>query len=505
MSKIDIYSKNDAQIADNLVRIIYCNPFLEERQRLDSEVLGSLYKPSMKGKGSGLENQQNMDQLRSHCEALLLSGRKVIVGLSNPQAHPQFRLYEHLVYFHLYHAQASSMDEHLANCIQQPDNNLVWSSFKELSNDYDFYLTLNKIKITPAYTKSELTSFLFQIRRAFYHTQASLIGQSEAMRKLRARVWNSIFTHDMERYLRSLFYRMENVFTLIEGPSGSGKELVAGAIGLSRFIPFNEQTLKFNTNYRKVFYPINPSALSETLIESELFGHQKGAFTGALQNRAGYFESCGPYGTVFLDEIGETDPTIQVQLLRVLQTRQFQRLGDIQPLKFEGKVMAATNRNLALEMSRGKFRTDFYYRLCADRIETPSLVSMIENNKSELEIMVGFIAEKIAGPLEKAHLTEEVVNWIRQSMPKHYPWPGNFRELEQCVRNVMVHGEYKAQLEPTVSSEADDLTSGSTPTLNQWIQVLVNREFAKTPNLAQVADRLQVDRRTVKKYLSHSS
>jgi transcriptional regulator with GAF, ATPase, and Fis domain len=394
------------------------------------------------------------------------------------------------------------MDKYIANCIQQPDKNVPWNDYKRLESVYDEHLILPNNRIEPDYSKTELASFVFQIRRAFYHTQNALIGQSKAMTQLRARVWNSIFTHDMKRYLRSLFYRMENVFTLIEGPSGSGKELVARAIGFSRFIPFDKTTRKFSANYRQVFFPINLSALSETLIESELFGHQKGAFTGALQNRPGYFESCGPYGTVFLDEIGETDPSVQVKLLRVLQTRQFQRLGDTQSRRFEGKVMAATNRNLETEMHEGNFRTDFYYRLCADRIETPLLATMV-HHKKELELMVGFIAEKIAGSKEKENLTTEVTTWIKKSMPENYSWPGNFRELEQCVRNVMVHGEYRAQKEAPSTESEEASANVTTPTLNQWIQTLVNREYAKTPNLAQVADRLQVDRRTVKKYLSH--
>ena len=104
-----------------------------------------------------------------------------------------------------------------------------------------------------------------------------------------------------------------------------------------------------------------------------------------------------------------------------------------------------TNQNLVQEIETGNFREDFYFRLCADRIETPSLLSMVNADSSELDLLVGFIAEKIAGPDEKDQLCEEVTQWIRKSMPANYPWPGNFRELEQCVRNVLVHGEYHAQ------------------------------------------------------------
>ncbi|MCZ6674587.1 MAG: sigma-54 factor interaction domain-containing protein, partial [Verrucomicrobia bacterium] len=477
-----IYSDSECREAEDLVRIIYCNPFLEERQHLNRKVLGKDFESAKVEIDNSLAQNPNAGRLNQRCESLLAKGRTIISKLRNPERHRQFYLYEHLVYFFLYHRLALSMDKYILNCIQKPDKNVPWDSFTDLQNDYDHYLFIGNRNLEAVYSKTELASFLFQIYRAFYHTQSALIGKSDAMTQLRARVWNSIFTHDMKRYLRSLFLRMENVFTLITGPSGSGKELVARAIGFSRFIPFDEHTRKFSSNYSQVFYPINLSALSETLIESELFGHQKGAFTGALQNRAGYFESCGPYGTVFLDEIGDTDPSVQVKLLRVLQTRQFQRLGDTKPRPFEGKVMAATNRDLAREMQEGRFREDFYYRLCADRIETPPLVSMLHGNRYELDLLVSFVAEKIAGPMERDNLTGEVTAWIRNSMPKGYGWPGNFRELEQCVRNVMVHGEYSPQQERPVLLDSE---TQSSPTLNQWIRLLVNREFAKTPNLAQ--------------------
>src|SRR4030095_10303350 len=118
--------------------------------------------------------------------------------------------------------------------------------------------------------------------------------------------------------------------------------------------------------YAGPFYALNPSALSPTLIESELFGHRRGAFTGAVQDRAGWLEVCPATGTVFLDEIGELDPAIQVKLLRVLQSRTFQRLGDTRDRPFLRKLIAATNRDLGREMAAGEFRKDFYYRLCSD-------------------------------------------------------------------------------------------------------------------------------------------
>src|SRR5262249_20140703 len=162
-----------------------------------------------------------------------------------------------------------------------------------------------------------------QVRRAFHFIYRNILGESAPAVRLRAAVWESIFTRDIRRYRRSLFRRMGDVATLIVGPSGTGKELVARAIGLARYIPFDPDREAFVEDYAGAFYSLNPSALSPTLIESELFGHRRGAFTGAVEDRIGWLEACRPLGTVFLDEIGELDPAIQVKLLRVLQTREF--------------------------------------------------------------------------------------------------------------------------------------------------------------------------------------
>ena len=193
----------------------------------------------------------------------------------------------------------------------------------------------------------------FQLRRAFFHVFFFIVGRSPAAARLRAAAWESIFTHDLRRYQRSLYRHLGDVTTLITGPSGTGKELVARAIGLSRYVPFDGQAGRFVENFHEGFHAVNLSALSPTLIESELFGHRRGAFTGAVADRVGWLESCPANGSVFLDEIGELDPAIQVKLLRVLQRRTFQRLGDTADRRFPGKILAATNRDLVAEIDGG--------------------------------------------------------------------------------------------------------------------------------------------------------
>ena len=307
----------------------------------------------------------------------------------------------------------------------------------------------------------------------------------------------------MNRYQRSLYDRMGDIVTLITGPSGTGKELVARAVGLSRFVPFDATAGRFAVDFASAFYPLNLSALSPTLIESELFGHRKGAFTGALQDREGYFEDCGAFGTVFLDEIGETDPSVQVKLLRVLQTRQFQRLGDTQLRPFVGKVMAATNRELTDEIARGTFREDFYFRLCADRIRTPALREVLSGRGNELEVLVRHISLRVAGPQDGLALMEEACEWITKHLGSSYGWPGNFRELEQCVRNILIHGDYEPEAvgrgsetgEMLKRAKASDLTANEL--LSQYAQDL----YKRLGSYEETARVMQVDRRTAKRYV----
>jgi len=339
------------------------------------------------------------------------------------------------------------------------------------------------------------------VRRAFSFIFSNLVGRSEAAARVRAAAWQSIFTHDMRRYRRSLYSRMGDLPTLITGASGTGKELVARAIGLSRYVPFDAEQRRFPVNFAEVFLPLNLSALSPTLIESELFGHRKGAFTGALEDHAGWLARCGQHGCVFLDEIGELDPKLQVKLLRVLQSRTFQRLGDSQERHFEGKVIAATNRDLEAEIDAGSFRLDLFYRLCADRITAPTLAEQLREHPEDLPNMVRFVASKVAGEAEAAALSEEVVSWIDRRLGRDYEWPGNFRELEQCVRNILVRRAYepgRAPRQGAASALAGELERGQLSAeelLNRYCAVV----YAQTGSYVETARRLDLDRRTVKR------
>jgi transcriptional regulator with GAF, ATPase, and Fis domain len=317
--------------------------------------------------------------------------------------------------------------------------------------------------------------------------------------RLRAEVWQSIFTHDIRRYLRSLYHRMGDIITLITGPSGTGKELVARAIALSRYIPFDERRGRFETDFTQVFQPLSLSSLSPNLIESELFGHRKGAFTGALENRKGYLETCGPWGAVFLDEIGEVDAAIQVKLLRVLQTRRFQRLGDTRSVPFLGKLIAATNRSLADELQAGSFRQDLYYRLCADRIVTPALREILAEDPEELRYLVHHVATHVAGETEADHLTEEVCTWVSAELGSRYEWPGNFRELEQCVRNMLIRREYRP--EKCAGNDFQQRFADCSLTAAEVLSHYVTRVYARTGNYEETARGLQLDPRTVKKHI----
>jgi two-component system NtrC family response regulator len=211
-----------------------------------------------------------------------------------------------------------------------------------------------------------------------------------------------------------------NATVLIEGESGTGKELVA-------------KSIHFNSFRRdRSFVAVNCSALAETLLESELFGHEKGAFTGAVAMKKGRFELADG-GTLFLDEIGELSQNLQVKLLRVLQEKIFERVGGVKPISVDIRILAATNKNLKQEMEQGRFREDLYYRLNVVHIVLPLLR---ERQEDILPLVEHFITK-----YRDERKSVDTVTGLDQEVERlfyDYSWPGNVRELENVIERAMI-------------------------------------------------------------------
>src|ERR687897_806560 len=228
-----------------------------------------------------------------------------------------------------------------------------------------------------------------------------------------------------------------NTTVLVRGETGTGKELIAGAI--------------HHNSHRaaRTFIKVNCAALQENLLESELFGHEKGAFTGADKQRVGRFEQADG-GTLFLDEIGDMSANTQAKILRVLQEHEFERLGGTRTLRVDVRLIAATNRNLSTMVQAGQFREDLYYRLNVVSIEMPPL----RERKDDIVPLANAFIRRFTGELKKKIDGLELDS---QKLLMRYNWPGNIRELENTIERAMLLAEGRA-------IAADDLRLGEAPT-----------------------------------------
>ncbi len=231
-----------------------------------------------------------------------------------------------------------------------------------------------------------------------------IVGSSDALRKVLLQVAKVAPTDST---------------VLITGETGTGKELIARAIH------------KRSRRSSRVFVSVNCAAIPQSLIASELFGHEKGAFTGALQRRLGRFELAHG-GTIFLDEVGDLPADTQTALLRVLQEREFERVGGSQALRADVRVIATTNRDLKAAMTAGAFRSDLFYRLNVFPIEIPPL----RERREDIPLLVKYFIDRYAS---KAGKKIRSVNKKSLALLQSYPWPGNIRELQNIIeRSVIV-------------------------------------------------------------------
>ncbi|MBU2444226.1 MAG: sigma-54 dependent transcriptional regulator [Bacteroidetes bacterium] len=275
---------------------------------------------------------------------------------------------------------------------------------------YDYIekpLEIDRLKITIKRAlenkklSNQLSSFIPD--KENYQVENSIIGKSPSMREIYKKIGQ---------------ISNSRVTVLIQGESGTGKELIARAIhysGITKNFPF---------------IAVNCTALTESLLESELFGHVKGAFTGSIRDKKGKFELANE-GTLFLDEISEISPNLQVMLLRVLQEREFERVGGETLLPMKARVIAATNQNLAELVKQGKFREDLYYRLKVFSINISPLRERVE----DIPFLVKHFLNKINGELHKN--VNKIPDDVMGMLEDHY-WVGNVRELENTLMQAVV-------------------------------------------------------------------
>jgi len=249
------------------------------------------------------------------------------------------------------------------------------------------------------------------LREQLESVDTGIVGESPAIRKL------------MQMVAR---VAPQDTSVLVLGESGTGKELVAHA--LHRLSPRVE----------KPFIAINCAALTDTLLESELFGHEKGAFTGAVAQKKGKLETAEG-GTVFLDEIGELAPLLQAKLLRVLQQREFERVGGTRTLKLDVRVVAATNRDLAAEVRRGSFREDLYHRLNVVALR----VAPLRERPGDVLPLARYFLDRCGARCRRrvAGISPEAERYLTE-----YAWPGNVRELENAIERAVVLGQSETML-----------------------------------------------------------
>ena len=485
----NILSNQERKLFTLFSRAIFANPFTPERREIDCQISGL---PANTPKGTILE--QVTDLAAEQIINLQNSGRQKITAFVKDADR---ELVKNLYLFHIFHQFSDILDRHILAQSSEKNRIIAFNDAK------DALLTLKNFDFTQTESLHYFALF-FQMRRAYFFIQRSLIGYSSAMMQLRAQLWHNIFTCDINRYTLGLWRRMEDFSTLLLGETGTGKSLAAAAIGRSGYIPFDQKKSSFKDNFATAFVSRNLSQYSEQLIESELFGHLKGAFTGAIKSHQGIFAMCSPHGSIFLDEIGDTTIPIQIKLLQVLQERIFSPVGSLEEKRFFGRVIVATNRPLEEMRRNGSFRNDFYFRLSSDIIKIPSLRERIAESPKELTLLIDFLLTRITGHRDK-HLAKTVQRTITTKLGRDYPWNGNVRELEQCIRRVLLNNSCsgdQSSMQTTfaglsVPQAIDKGEMNTTELTAHYCSVL----YQKHTTYQAVSRITGLDWRTVKRYL----
>ncbi|MDB6123347.1 MAG: response regulator receiver protein [Pedosphaera sp.] len=480
----------DREFFEVVAQTAFCNPFAEQRLKLDAQIVGHPVEAF---------SEAHVDEMT----------RIISARIKKLEARGQADLREY-----------TARDRELMQTV------FLFEIFHQYHRSFDqLILEQTKLGVQPAPVKFanealgqmrqrgigeaesvRFFSIFYQLRRAFHFVVRGLVGKSPCMQELRRHLWQNVFTQEVRLYERYLWNRMEDFSTLLLGETGTGKGTAAAAIGRSGYIPFDEKQGRFAESFLRGFTALNLSQFPETLIESELFGHRKGAFTGAVEAHEGVLARCSPHGAIFLDEIGDVAAPVQIKLLQVLQERIFYPVGSHEPVRFRGRVIAATNRPLATLRGGKLFRDDFFYRLCSDVIEVPPLRQRLQEDPKELRQLLEHALSRTIGE-PAAELVAMLEATIHRSVGSQYAWPGNVREVEQAVRRILLTSQYTGDTGPKSASRQEKLFAGiEAETLNAdaLLAGYCALLYEKSGNYEAVARRTNLDRRTVKRYLQQS-
>ncbi len=487
VTRIRKFSSEERRFFKTVYHAAFANPFGELREKLDRTIAGLF--PSVSRRESV---DRCMEEIDIRVKQLEKEGCATLDAFRGQDQN----LIRAVFLFDIFHKFRDHFDQLIMDQISAGDVPVKVSFAREA-------ITMLQQRGFPQSCHDHYFAFSFQLRRAFFFISNSLVGTSPCMKELKRKLWNNVFTSNIEWYDKYLWNRMEDFSTLILGETGTGKGTAAMAVGRSGFIPFDSNKGCFADSFTGTFISLNLSQFPETLLESELFGHRKGAFTGAVEDYPGVFDRCSPHGAILLDEIGEVANHVQIKLLQVLQDRVFAPVGSHVKSRFQGRVIAATNRSMD-DIAGGRvLRDDFYYRLSSDVIEMPPLRKRILQEPEELTALLKFTVERIMGT-QCDELVKKVLRMINRELGNDYHWPGNVRELEQCVKQVMLRRGYE-QLQKKKKDDVkhrlikglekgdmtvSELTSG-------YLQLLYDKHGA----YEKVARRAGMDRRTVKKYI----
>ncbi len=471
-----------------IASLAFINPFGEQREKEDIKLIGIAAR--------SMDIFQRSEKIQTLLHAQLqqlqpLTEFRITAYQGKTQEIMKFSWL-----FYQFHEFQSQFNQFIDTQRLAGDTLLELSFAKELNHRFQL----------AGFTHIETEKFIalfYQLHRGFYFINSAILGDCPSIVELRMRLWNNIFTFNPQWYMDYLCGKMEDFSTLLLGATGTGKTLIAHTIGCSGFIPFDLNKNRFKESFTRSFQFINLSQYPSSLLESELFGHKKGAFTGAIDHHQGLFNRCSEYGAVFIDEIGDIDIPTQVKLLNVIQDRTFSPVGSHEKLRFSGRVISATNRNISQLRKDGHFRDDLYYRLCSDVIEVPSLQQRIQENPEELNSLIINLLKRITD-IPNTNLAPQIEKHIRTHIPANYAWPGNVRELEQCIRRICLTGTCSITDEASstnLNNGFNFIDNAGEDSVQKLLQQYCRFLYQRHESYEAVARITQLDRRTVKKHI----